>query len=409
MLISARLLRLNLFCPCQCKASNRYPCTLLINYVNDCRYLEQLEARLARLEGGPSISALTLAPAQNEGLGFGLNRPQPSTSLSRSAHPTSTQYYPGHLDSTEYPKAGYANLSVSPASHTNASLQDQGKAHQSLGNVGISETVLFTDLAPESNPVSETALNLDLPSFNPSPQDERPSDHSIAADRRHHPRPLAVPPFSSVLGNHLLTGVSAPNIPSNGIPLVAASSSLKSLSTPGAPSEHEIYGETSGVTFHQLLLQRLLPGQSCLNVFENPSNFWQPPMEDVSKTAGFLGLPGLPGGEFFPRPDDLPGPDEAANMWDFFKHSTYQIYPFIDLDWLKQSFSDLANEQLYTSRTTRDDTGLRGGYVDPLRQEVNQPILALHFTVFALVQALSPKPMTRADGELTRTVIHLLM
>lgn len=142
-------------------------------------------------------------------------------------------------------------------------------------------------------------------------------------------------------------------------------------------AEREVYGEASGITFHRLLLDTLLPGYNASTTREGTSE---------NLYTGYLGLPpsDVP---FIVHPDDLPTRTEALHMWDYFAQHTVQIYPFVDLERLQASYDEL----LEAVRQSRQ--------VDPLSEPRNQPAIALHFVIFALVQNLSEAHRTQSDGE----------
>lgn len=143
-----------------------------------------------------------------------------------------------------------------------------------------------------------------------------------------------------------------------------------------ATNEHEVYGEESGVSFHRLLLDALLPGYQLA-----PSTRELCPEPPPS---GFLGLPpsDVP---FTVVPNDLPTLAQATQMWEYFKNHTCQIYPFMDNARLQKSYEDLLQASITTPVL--------------LENPKTQPVIALHFVIFALVQNLSPIHRTQSDGQ----------
>lgn len=170
-------------------------------------------------------------------------------------------------------------------------------------------------------------------------------------------------------------------------------------------STSEFYGDTSGIIFHSLLLDTILPGYRCLSAStadEDPAYAMLGGTHAGQATAaaavasGFLGLGPRPphSGEFFALPIDLPSQEEAEQMWDYFQRRTYPIYPFLDLDSLRASYTSILGA------TQRDRFGDKAqqerGSV--LTRDENQPVLALHFLVFALVQSLSDMDVGGKEG-----------
>jgi hypothetical protein len=162
--------------------------------------------------------------------------------------------------------------------------------------------------------------------------------------------------------------------------------------------DSEVYGDTSGITFHQLLLDTLVPAYSSLSGVEDPSG--NPPTAQYSierDLSGFLGLSPLDDGLHL-RPDNLPTISEAEVMWNFYVQNTHQLYPFIDMTWVQQSYEHLLSPHRSTARSERRDHSSLVGPADPLRVPINQPVITLHLLIFALVQALSETTMTQRDG-----------
>lgn len=172
----------------------------------------------------------------------------------------------------------------------------------------------------------------------------------------------------------------------------------KSHTLGGCSPDSEVYGDTSGITFHQLLLDTLVPAYSSLNGVEDPSG--NPPRAQYiieRDVSGFLGLSPLDDGLHL-RPDNLPTLSEAEVMWNFYVHNTHQLYPFIDMTWVQQSYEHLLLPITSTPRSERRDPSSLVGPADPLRVPINQPAITLHLLLFALVQTLSETTMTQRDG-----------
>lgn len=169
--------------------------------------------------------------------------------------------------------------------------------------------------------------------------------------------------------------------------------------TLGASPEGEVFGDLSGISFHRLLLDTLLPGYGCMG----PVNDMAVANTDHEHGAegGFLGVPPLPD-MFFIRPEDLPPRAQARVMVDYFESHTWQLYPLVDCASLKATYEELQdNATEYARHTLADKPGHKP---DPLRTPRNQPIIALYFVVFALVQSISETSFTRIDGKPTRAV-----
>lgn len=145
-----------------------------------------------------------------------------------------------------------------------------------------------------------------------------------------------------------------------------------------ANTEREVYGESSGISFHRLLLDTLLPGNQIT------SKAAQEPEEEESD-SGFLGLP-TSEAPYVARPEDFPTRAEANHMWAYFTQHTLQLYPFVDLDNLKESYDGLL------------EAVRNPGQSEPLSEPRNQPMIAFHFVIFALVQNLSEAHRTQCDG-----------
>jgi hypothetical protein len=162
---------------------------------------------------------------------------------------------------------------------------------------------------------------------------------------------------------------------------------------------NEFYGETSGITFHSLLLDTILPGYRCISSsFEDP---WGTISSQGGEATGFLGLGprGVNVGEFFARRGDLPTREEAREMWEYFSIRTNKLYPFLEMESLKQSYEALLVDadrdrfHGYSSRSTVRH--------DCLTMSGNQPLLALHFSIFALVQNLANTDLAGKEGDST--------
>lgn len=179
-------------------------------------------------------------------------------------------------------------------------------------------------------------------------------------------------------------------------------------------STSEFYGDTSGIIFHSLLLDTILPGYRCLSastIDEDPTSAMlgessgrtDGPGSAGSRASGvpmtgFLGLGPRPhSGEFFAMLIDLPTEDQAEQMWEFFERRTYPIYPFLDMDAIRASYRHLLNE----TRSSRfgDARSMSSRARGDLTRAEIQPVLALHFLVFALVQSLSDIDLGGKEGE----------
>lgn len=135
-------------------------------------------------------------------------------------------------------------------------------------------------------------------------------------------------------------------------------------------AESEVYGAMSGISFHHMLLERLLPGYWCLAPHANAA---------PRPEAGFLGIP--PTSEiFYATRDNLPTHEQAQRMFDWFEAYTWRVYPFIDMKALRNSYDLLL---------AADDAALRA--------PENQPIICLHFVVFAIVDSISDDEYTACN------------
>ncbi len=169
------------------------------------------------------------------------------------------------------------------------------------------------------------------------------------------------------------------------------------IDSTGQPPKHspgisEFYGETSGIIFHSLLLDTILPGYRCLSTAdEDPSAVFSGP-SNVGEATGFLGLAPRPpnSGEFFAMIGDLPTKAEARSMWQAFETRTLPIYPFLEMETLKSSYEGLLDEV--------GKGRFSGQAQDCLTAPTNQPVLALHFLVFALVQSLTGIDLGGKEG-----------
>lgn len=132
-------------------------------------------------------------------------------------------------------------------------------------------------------------------------------------------------------------------------------------------AESEVYGAMSGISFHHMLLERLLPGYWCLAPRANTA-----PRPDV----GFLGIPPTPE-IFYAERANLPTRAQAQRLFDWFGSYTWRVYPFIDMKALRNSYDLLL---------AADDAALRA--------PENQPIICLHFVVFAIVDSMSDDEYT---------------
>lgn len=210
------------------------------------------------------------------------------------------------------------------------------------------------------------------------------------------------PPVDHVIVSPSASAVVAPDAPSidgMGLLLVpdraatAARNADAGVNLTWATPEGEVYGESSGISFHRLLIDTLLPGYGCLA----PINGEVPNHSAEDDGIGFLGLSSLPD-VFVVRADDLPSRIEARAMREYFAGHTWQLYPYIDLVALQQTYESLL-EGVTTFMRTRHDPGPRPP--NPLTSPANEPIIALHFVIFALVQALTDEQYTKIDGEVS--------
>ncbi len=170
----------------------------------------------------------------------------------------------------------------------------------------------------------------------------------------------------------------------------------------GVSPDDEFYGDTSGISFHSLLLDKLLPGYRCLTASEDPLASLPASAGNDNGPTGFLGLAIGSGEGSFVDPNNLPSRTEAKAMWDYFASHTHRIYPFLSIEMLEKSYLDLLSlVENHSNRSNRDPSNNTGwaysASQDCLRLPSNQPLLALHFLVFALVQALSTRPL-EGDG-----------
>ncbi|KAK4688410.1 hypothetical protein P7C73_g1703, partial [Tremellales sp. Uapishka_1] len=177
-----------------------------------------------------------------------------------------------------------------------------------------------------------------------------------------------------------------------------------SSSASGFSPDQEFYGDTSGVSFHTLLLDTLLPGYGCLAASEVPL-MTSTPEADQDQPTGFLGLTIGSGEQFFVRPEGLPTATEAKAMWEYFSNHTLRLYPFVVISALEKSYLDLLSMVEIRKRprtTSASATGWASSRgQDILKLAANQPLLALQFLVFALAQAVSLRPIVGKDVHLT--------
>lgn len=210
-------------------------------------------------------------------------------------------------------------------------------------------------------------------------------------------------PATATVVSPTTTSADGPAIDGMGLLLAPERTTPRSSGLPGgslgwgASPEGEVFGDLSGISFHRLLLDTLLPGYGCM----------APGMNDQAASStehydggdrdevGFLGMGPLPD-MFYVRPDDLPPLSQARVMIDYFQSHTWQIYPFVDIASLKSTYEQLLDSA--TEYSHRNGIDSSRPLVDPLRLPRNQPIIALHFIVFALVQSISETPFTRIDG-----------
>lgn len=137
-------------------------------------------------------------------------------------------------------------------------------------------------------------------------------------------------------------------------------------------AESEVYGAMSGISFHQMLLERLLPG------------YWGiagGPAASATPDSGFLGLPPAPE-IFYVERNQLPMRQQARRMFDWFEGNTWAVYPLVDMRALRNSYNQLVEGD---------------GVEAALREPGNQPIICLHFVVFALVDSISDETYTASN------------
>ncbi len=142
---------------------------------------------------------------------------------------------------------------------------------------------------------------------------------------------------------------------------------------------NEVYGRTSGISFHKLLLDTLLPGYQCL-AQEDPffyprdtePSVWNPLTSDKS----------------FDSPmslHDLPDPQEAATLWSFYFSHTHAVYPFISESSTKAGYLDILS-------------------ASPSDQAATRPQLAFQALLFSLALRVSGRTLPGKDGERTAEV-----
>ena len=156
----------------------------------------------------------------------------------------------------------------------------------------------------------------------------------------------------------------------------------------GILSDYEHYGETSGIRFHSVLLEALLPGYQCLIGCEDPSGQKR---GSGFPRFGFLGLPLAaddPSAAYPVTGKDLPSLSTARNMWEVFSTQIHCLYPFIGMDMLSRSYSSVL--KTVDQWINKVAAGTASDADSPLREPLHQPLLALHFCVFALVNAIRP-------------------
>ncbi|GMK53476.1 hypothetical protein CspeluHIS016_0100620 [Cutaneotrichosporon spelunceum] len=230
----------------------------------------------------------------------------------------------------------------------------------------------------------------------PAAPRERSTSLSGAAFQMHAAVARPEPASSAVLSPN--TTVDGPAIDGMGLLLgperIPRNSEQGGLDWGGSP-EGEVFGDLSGISFHRLLLDTLLPGYWCMG-----------PMDDMAVAGAdqhgggsggedaFLGVPALHD-MFYIRPDDLPPREQAHAMIDYFEAHTWQIYPVVDAASLHKTYEQLHDDVAEYARQLL--AGNPGHMSDPLRVSRNQPIIALHFIVFAFCQSLSGTPFTSID------------
>ena len=144
--------------------------------------------------------------------------------------------------------------------------------------------------------------------------------------------------------------------------------------------DKEVYGPTSGIHFHSLLLDTLLPGYRCI---VSPQDLCGLPPSDLDPDFSGIGYKS----HSIVRLNDLPDMMQAEIMWDFFFTRTYPLYPFFSQKAVRTSY-----EQLLDRLQQRPASGRQTVWQSAqelLAGSELQPVMALHFSIFGLVQALS--------------------
>ncbi|ORY24551.1 fungal-specific transcription factor domain-domain-containing protein [Naematelia encephala] len=343
-------------------------------------YMEALETRLQKLESQlreANETALSIGPSG------AIFQPQRLPSGDSAVQPDIRD----EVESMVYDVGGPAHSSSSPPIHgPMAEISQSSPATLSRGvDVFIREDTLRTSpmAGPNENPYKKGADGQDALTTASS------SNRIVGSNSRE----VIGPRSAGVDGMGLLPSLAYDfEVPSQtnvmGQPVMTEISSI-------APDQ-ECYGDTSGISFHSLLLNTLLPGYKCLESSEDPRGLSGAAFGEVT---GFLGLGTSTEGEFFVQPQDLPTRNEAHGMWDFFVNNTHRIYPFVAMETLMQSYLGLllavetqkpVNGQEPSSSWTASNAPFEPQ--DCLRKQSNQPTLALHFLIFALVQSLSERP-----------------
>jgi hypothetical protein len=181
-------------------------------------------------------------------------------------------------------------------------------------------------------------------------------------------------------------------------PQQLTSSSLEIVDSMATP-DNEIYGPTSGISFHSLLLDTLLPGFKCI-VTPNDLQGILPTdgafITTGNMAAGFLGVE--PGDRISLLTSDFPDMETAEKLWAFFFSHTHCLYPLVNGTSLKKSYQRIL-ATLYGSPSTKVDSVLT-------RLE-NQPLFALHLLILALAKNLS-EPHDDGKCELRDTKFNLV-
>jgi hypothetical protein len=138
------------------------------------------------------------------------------------------------------------------------------------------------------------------------------------------------------------------------------------LADQATPREQEVYGPMSGISFHHMLLDRLLPGYWCL----------------TSPSTSVDGLLGPTSDSFVLTKEDLPSRAEADRMFYYFETHTWQVYPFVELAVARRAYDELIE--------SRD-----------LAYMSHQPMTCVLFSAFAVVESIATGSFTNVPSELS--------